>query len=190
MNATATHIELDDQLAPAALPDERAVEAWFLALCSRGVGVHLETTFAELVDPKSGSRMFRDEDAARLDALMDRAKAVCDPCSVALRVVTPGAGAAGEAPTIRVSAQGSRFEVTTIRNFLKRALADDAVADQVTELMFEHVVNGRLQPADVATTLTGFVDEVLRTATPEDWQAVADEQIAAARELLGEEAAA
>ncbi|MGE0066626.1 MAG: hypothetical protein AB7T48_04655 [Solirubrobacterales bacterium] len=190
MNATAPHIELDDQLAPASLPDEPAVEAWFRALCSRGIGVHLERTwtFAEIVDPNSGSRMFRPEDAARLDALMGQAASVCDPCSVALRAVMPGA-VADEGSMVRVSEQGSRFEITTIRNFLKRTLSDDAVADQVTELMFEHVVEGRLEPSVVATTLTAYIEEVLQTATDEDWQAVADEEIAAARELLAEDAA-
>lgn len=96
-------------------------------------------------------------------------------------------------PTIRVSEQGARFETSTIRDFLKRALADDAVADQVTELLFEHVVNGR-QPASlfgpsmaVATSLAGYIEEVLQTATAEDWQAVADELIADARELLGDD---
>lgn len=189
MTATASPAELDGQLAPESLPDEQAVEAWFRALCSRGIGVHFETTFAEMVDPKAGTRMFRPEDAARLDALMDQARSVCDPCSVALRLMVPSAVAADE-PTLRVSEQGARFEITTIRNFLTRTLADDAVADQVTELLFEHVVQGRLQPSVIATTLPAYIDEVLQTATPEDWQAVADDLIADAREVLGEEAAA
>jgi hypothetical protein len=183
VTATASHVELDDQLAPASLPDERAVEAWFLTLCSREIGVHLETTFAEIVDPKSRSRMFRPEDAARLDALMDQARSVCDPCSVVLRVVMTGLPATDDEPTLRISEQGSRFEITTIRNFLTRTLADDAVAEQVTELLFEHVVQGRLHPSVIAATLPAYIDEVLQTATGEDWQAVADDLIAEAREL-------
>ena len=109
MNATAPHIELDDQLAPASLTDEEAVEGWFRALHSRGIGFHPEETFAEIVDLKTGSRMFRPQDAARLDSLMDQANAVCEPCSVALRVVMPGSEVADDSePETRVSEQGNR----------------------------------------------------------------------------------
>jgi hypothetical protein len=73
-----------------------------------------------------------------------------------------------------------------LRGFLKRALEDDAVADPVNELLFEHVVAGRYHPSVVAESLPSYITEILGAATREDWQAVADELIAEAREANGE----
>ncbi len=86
----------------------------------------------------------------------------------------------------RVSEQGNRIEVAMLRGFLKRALADDAVADAVNELLFEHAVAGRFHPSVVAETLPSYINEILGTATREDWQAVADELIEGAREVAEE----
>jgi hypothetical protein len=86
----------------------------------------------------------------------------------------------------RVSEQGNRFDVALLRGFLKRALADDAVADPVNELLFEHVVAGRFHPSVIAETLPSYINEILNTATPEDWRAVADELIEGGREVAGE----
>ncbi|HEX3563226.1 MAG TPA: hypothetical protein VHU24_10345 [Solirubrobacterales bacterium] len=90
----------------------------------------------------------------------------------------------------RVSEQGNRIDVALLRGFLKRALADDAVADPVNELLFEHVVAGRFHPSVIAETLPSYINEILNTATSEDWQAVADELIEGAREVAGEMAEA
>jgi hypothetical protein len=90
----------------------------------------------------------------------------------------------------RVSEQGNRIDVGLLRGFLKRALADDAVADPVNELLFEHVVAGRYHPSVIAETLPSYINEILNTATREDWQAVADELIGEAREAAGEVAKA
>lgn len=90
----------------------------------------------------------------------------------------------------RVSEQGNRFDVALLRGFLKRTLADDAVADAVNELLFDHVVAGRFHPAVVAETLPSYIEEILGAATSEDWQAVAEEMIAEARELAAEMAEA
>ena len=86
----------------------------------------------------------------------------------------------------RVTEQGNRIDVAVLRAFLKRTLADDAVADPVNELLFEHVVAGRYHPSVVAESLPSFITEILGAATREDWQAVADELIAEAREVNGE----
>lgn len=86
----------------------------------------------------------------------------------------------------RVTEQGNRIDVAVLRAFLKRTLADDAVADPVNELLFEHVVAGRYHPSVVAESLPSFITEILSAATREDWQAVADELIAEAREVNGE----
>jgi hypothetical protein len=86
----------------------------------------------------------------------------------------------------QVTEQGNRIDVTVLRAFLKRALEDDALADPVNELLFEYVVVGHVHRSVVAETLPSYIDEILNTATREDWQAVADELIAEAREVDGE----
>ena len=90
------------------------------------------------------------------------------------------------APPQRRTERGNVIDEALIRGFLKRALEDDAVAEPVNELLFEHVVAGRLHPSVVAGTLPSYIHEILNTATREDWQAVADELIAEAREINGE----
>ncbi len=82
--------------------------------------------------------------------------------------------------------QRNRIDITALRSFLKRALEDDALADPVNELLFEHVVAGRYHPSVVAESLLSYLNEILNTATREDWQAVTDELIAEAREVDGE----
>jgi hypothetical protein len=86
----------------------------------------------------------------------------------------------------RVSEQGNRIDVAVLRAFLKRTLGDDALADSVNEILFEHVVAGRYHPSVIAESLPSFITEILGAATREDWQAVADELIAEAREVNGE----
>jgi hypothetical protein len=85
-----------------------------------------------------------------------------------------------------VTEQGNRIDITVLRSFLKRALEDDTLADPVNELLFEHVVAGRYHPSVVAESLPSYINEILGAATREDWQAVADELIAEAREVDGE----
>jgi len=95
-----------------------------------------------------------------------------------------------QAPTAvreeRVTEQGNQIDVAVLRSFLKRTLGDDALADPVNELLFEYVVVGHLHRSVVAETLPSYIAEILNTATREDWQAVADELIAEAREVNGE----
>jgi hypothetical protein len=86
----------------------------------------------------------------------------------------------------RVTEQGNKIDVALVRGFLKRALEDDAVADSVNDLLFEHVVAGYFHPSVVAESLPSCINEILGAATGEDWQAVADELIAEAREVNGE----
>ncbi len=98
----------------------------------------------------------------------------------------PVAPAAARTRQERVTEQGNRIDVAVLRGFLKRALEDDAVADPVNELLFEHVVAGRYHRSVLAESLPSYITEILNTATREDWQAVADELIAEAREVDGE----
>ncbi len=69
---------------------------------------------------------------------------------------------------------------------MKRALEDEAVVYPVNDLLFEHVVAGRHHPSVVAEVLPAYITEILGAATREDWQAVADELIAEAREADGQ----
>lgn len=86
----------------------------------------------------------------------------------------------------RRTEQGHTIDVALLRGFLKRVLADDAMVDKVDELLFEHVVEGRFHPSVVTETLPGLLGEVIGGARSEDWQAIADELIAEAREVDGE----
>jgi hypothetical protein len=86
---------------------------------------------------------------------------------------------------MRTTARGDRIEVDLIHDFIRCALAHDAIADPVFELLYEHVVGGRLHSSVVASSLKPFLEEVLDAATDEDWQTVANELIEDARKVLG-----
>lgn len=97
------------------------------------------------------------------------------------------ADAQGKTTTeVRTTEQGNTFEVAAIRAFLIRVLADDLLADEVNDLLFEHVVAGRYHRSVVAESLRPIIEEILGATTGADWQAVADQLIAEARELGGE----
>ncbi len=89
-------------------------------------------------------------------------------------------------PAERVTEQGNTISVDLLRGFLKRTLADDAITDSVNDLLFEHVVARRYHPSVIAESLPAYINELVECATREDWQAVADELIAEAREVNGE----
>ena len=86
---------------------------------------------------------------------------------------------------MRTTTRGERIEVDLIHDFIRCALAHDAIADPVFELLYEHVVGGRLHASVVASSLKPFIDEVLDSATDEDWRTVGDELIEDARKVLG-----
>ena len=86
----------------------------------------------------------------------------------------------------RATERGNRIDVAALRAFLKRTFGDDALADPVNELLFEHVVAGRYHPSVIAESLPSYIAELLGAATREDWRAVAAELIAEAREVNGE----
>ncbi|HEX4669295.1 MAG TPA: hypothetical protein VH275_04890 [Solirubrobacterales bacterium] len=70
----------------------------------------------------------------------------------------------------RVTEGGEKIDAGLLRVFLRRTLEDDAVADPVNDLLFEHVVAGRLHPSVVAESLPGYINEVLNATTREDWR--------------------
>jgi len=85
----------------------------------------------------------------------------------------------------RRTASGEGIDTTLLRGFLRRALGDEALVDRVNDLLFDHVVGGRYHPSVVAEELSRQIDEVVFAARHEDWQAVADDLIAEARDLEG-----
>lgn len=68
---------------------------------------------------------------------------------------------------------GSVPEPDRLREFALAALSHDAVDDAVTELLFEHVVEGRYHPSVIAAELPRLLEEVAGAATLTDWQALA-----------------
>ncbi len=75
-------------------------------------------------------------------------------------------------------------ERDAIRAFLGRALADDALDDEVKQLLFDHVVEERLDRPALTEGLVHEFRRLIATATPEDWQAVSDDLVAEAREVV------
>lgn len=69
------------------------------------------------------------------------------------------------------------------RELLLRALNHDAVADAVTELLFEHVVGGRYERSEVAGLLRLRIQDPFHAATGEDWEALAEAYTASAGDL-------
>jgi hypothetical protein len=58
------------------------------------------------------------------------------------------------------------------------------VRDSVTELLHEHVVPGKDAPSVLIASLRPMIEEVLETATLEDWDQVRAELVGDAREAL------
>lgn len=87
----------------------------------------------------------------------------------------------------RTSEQGETFTAETIQSFILAALSHDAVVEEVNDLLFKHIVEGRLHPSVIAETLPAIIREILDTATLEDWTAVTRQLTAEARETLGVE---
>jgi hypothetical protein len=69
------------------------------------------------------------------------------------------------------------------RELLLRAFNHDAVADAVTELLFEHVVGGRYERSEVAGLLRLRIQDPFHAATGEDWEALAEAYAASAGDL-------
>jgi hypothetical protein len=86
----------------------------------------------------------------------------------------------------RTSEQGAIFDsVSIVRDFLLKALGHDAVIDQVTELLFDHLEKSQYHSSVVAESLKRVIAEVLEAAIFEDWDWVAQALIAEACESLG-----
>lgn len=87
---------------------------------------------------------------------------------------------------MQVTGVTERADASVIRRLLSRTLADDALADEVADLLFAHLVEGRVCVDEVAGRLPGLMGDALRAAGEEDWKAVATQLIAEAREVDGQ----
>lgn len=79
---------------------------------------------------------------------------------------------------------GSRIPAPLVRAFIHAAMREPAVADFVGEYIFDIATSGDEPPGDISEALRLAVDEVLNAATREDWQQVASDLIANAREFI------
>jgi hypothetical protein len=61
-------------------------------------------------------------------------------------------------------------EDSPIGAFLEKALADEAVADEVGDAVFTNVVLGDRDPAALAEELPGCIRRALDAATAADWE--------------------
>ncbi len=94
--------------------------------------------------------------------------------------------AKNDGPQMRTTDGGDRISVEMLRAYLIWTLSHDAVRDQADELIFDHAVHGHLHPTAAAVALRELVDEMILTATDEDWQAVFEALAAEARETIPE----
>lgn len=72
-----------------------------------------------------------------------------------------------------------------MRRFLLSVLSHNAVTDEVIELIFDHLVGGKVQPSIIAEELKQLIIEILDIAVSEDWEWVARALMAEACETLG-----
>lgn len=84
----------------------------------------------------------------------------------------------------RSSGQGTKFDATLVRDFIKTTLSHDPVADLVYELLAEQVRLGLTDPAALTGSLRPLIDEVLGAATPEDWDLISSSVLTDAKEGL------
>jgi hypothetical protein len=75
------------------------------------------------------------------------------------------------------------IDTDTRRELINTILAHDALLDEVDALLYEHVVDGRHQPAAVAAELRRLTLAALAAATPQDWHQITEHLIADVREL-------
>lgn len=85
--------------------------------------------------------------------------------------ITPEALAGIEA---RREAEEAGVDSSLIRGLLTRTLSHDIVDDAVTEMLFEHIVEGRYHPLVIASSLPLRIEEILGVTTAEDWQVLAE----------------
>jgi hypothetical protein len=80
-------------------------------------------------------------------------------------------------------AQHTAVDAELRRDFINTILAHDVLLDEIDALVFEHVVEGRYQPHEVAATLRRLAVAAVTAVTPAYWGQVAAALIADVRDL-------
>jgi hypothetical protein len=89
-----------------------------------------------------------------------------------------------ERTQVREFMPGDTITVEVLRDFLMTALRHDAIADVLIERMAFHARRGRLDAVGLAAVLPELIGDVLHVARKEDWLAIAEALIDAARDDL------
>jgi hypothetical protein len=89
-----------------------------------------------------------------------------------------------ERTQVRQITAGDTITVDVLHDFIMAALRHDAIADVLVERMAFHARRGQLDAVGIAAVLPELIGDVLDVATNEDWVALAEALIDAARDDL------
>lgn len=84
----------------------------------------------------------------------------------------------------RMSPSEIRYDAADVRAFITEALENEPAVERVQELLVHHVVGARLHPSVVQGSLVGIIQDIVESATAEDWRAITTGLINDAREAL------
>jgi hypothetical protein len=87
----------------------------------------------------------------------------------------------------RISPSEIRYDAADVRAFVTEALETVPAVERVQELLVHHVVGRHLHPSVVQGSLVGIIQDIVESATPEDWSAITTGLINDAREALIED---
>lgn len=84
----------------------------------------------------------------------------------------------------RTSPQGTKFDTETLRDFIRSALRHEAVSDEIT-LQLQNHVDGKITTDELTKSLRPILADAIRTATDHDWVVIADGVLSEAESILG-----
>jgi hypothetical protein len=87
----------------------------------------------------------------------------------------------------RISPGEIRYDAADVRAFITEALETAPAVERVQELLVHHVVGPHLHPSVVQATVAGIIQDIVESATHEDWSAITTGLINDAREALIED---
>jgi AcrR family transcriptional regulator len=84
----------------------------------------------------------------------------------------------------RRSRWGSAIPTAVVRDFIRTGIRHSAIADFVNEYVFDALASG--EPPELADALRMAFDEIVEASRPEDWERVASDLLADARDCLAD----
>jgi hypothetical protein len=84
----------------------------------------------------------------------------------------------------RISPGEIRYDAADVRAFITEALEQAPAVERVQELLVHHVVGGHLHPSVVQGSMVGIIQDIVESATREDWSAITTGLISEARDAL------